>query len=111
MFIDDVEGKTMTNNLQTKIQRFAKLLEKQQIKTVQKEYPSLDAQRLCRVSVRPGKKYTKVDVGNSGKYMVDNEGKIWGIKAYGVVHKGHYYGTLDTIDDYYWGGYTAVKKG
>jgi hypothetical protein len=27
-----------------------------------------------------GKKYTKVDVGDSGKYMVDNEGKIGGIK-------------------------------
>ena len=57
------------------------------------------------------KKYTRVDVGSSGKYMVVNEtGEIFGIKAYGVIHKGHNYGTLDTIDNYYWGDYTARKK-
>ena len=57
-----------------------------------------------------GKKYIRVDVGNSGRYMIDMEGNIWGIKAYGVIHKGHHYGTLDTIDLYYWGQYTAFKK-
>ena len=56
------------------------------------------------------KKYTRVDVGSSGKYMVVNEtGDIFGIKAYGVIHKGHNYGTLDTINDYNWGDYTARK--
>lgn len=63
-----------------------------------------------KVVVTPGKKYTKVDFGGSGKYMVVHEtGQIFGIKAYGVIHKGHYYGTLDTIHDYYWGGYHGVK--
>jgi hypothetical protein len=63
------------------------------------------------VKVIPGKKYTKVDVGSSGKYMVVNEtGEIFGIKAYGVIHKGHRYGTLDTIHAYYWGEYTATRK-
>ena len=61
------------------------------------------------VTVKPGKKHTKVDVGTSGKYMVDDTGTIWGIKAYGVIHKGHCYGTLDTINDWFWGGYVAVK--
>ena len=57
-----------------------------------------------------GNKYTKIDVGNSGKYMIDNSNQqIFGIKAYGVIHKGHQYGTLDTIDAYNWGNYTAVK--
>ena len=56
-----------------------------------------------------GNKYTKVDVGSSGKYMVDKESNIWGIKAYGQIHKGHFYGTLDTINDYFWGDYTARK--
>ncbi len=56
-----------------------------------------------------GNKYTKVDIGSSGKYMVDKEGNIWGIKAYGQIHKGHNYGTLDTINDYFWGDYTARK--
>ena len=58
-----------------------------------------------------GKKYVKVDVGRSGRYMVDKESNtIYGIKAYGVIHKGHCFGTLDTIDDYFWGRYTAFKK-
>lgn len=65
--------------------------------------------------VKSGPKYTKVDVGPahnmSGKYMIENStGIIYGIKGYGVVHKGHCYGTLDTVDEYYWGGYTAVRK-
>ena len=61
------------------------------------------------VTVKTGKKYTKVDVGRSGKYMVVNEtGEIYGIKAYGVIHKGHYYGTLDEINSWNWGGYTAI---
>jgi len=66
----------------------------------------------CQAKVIPGKKYTKVDVGSSGKYMIDNAtGEIFGIKGYGVIHKGHRYGTLDTIDQYYWGDYTARKRG
>ena len=64
----------------------------------------------CAVKIIPGKKYTKIDVGTSGKYMADAEGNIFGIKGYGVIHRGHHYGTLDTIDQWYWGGYTAVPK-
>ena len=62
--------------------------------------------------VHKGPKYTRVDVGSSGKYMIENEtGRIFGIKAYGVVCRGHYFGTLDTIHDYNWGSYRAQKKG
>jgi hypothetical protein len=58
--------------------------------------------------------YTRVDVGPahniSGKYMVENAtGIIYGIKGYGKVHKGHQFGTLDTIDQWYWGGYAGQK--
>lgn len=61
--------------------------------------------------ILPGKKYTKIDVGHSGKYMVVNDtGEIFGIKAYGVIHKGHRYGTLDTINEWHWGEYTAIRK-
>ncbi len=45
--------------------------------------------------VKPGRKWTKVDVGYSGKYMINPEGDIYGIKAYGVPHLGHYYGNLN----------------
>jgi hypothetical protein len=64
--------------------------------------------------VIPGPKYTKIDIctpQQSGRYMVVNDtGDIYGIKAYGVIHKGHYYGTLDTVDQYYWGSYRAIKR-
>lgn len=57
-------------------------------------------------TVLAGLKYAKVDVGRSGKYMVDlATGEIFGIKSYGVIHRGHRYGTLDTIHDFDWGGY------
>lgn len=63
------------------------------------------------VKYHEGKKYTRVDVGTSGKYMVVNAtGEIFGIKAYGVIHKGHQYGTLDTISDWDWRGYAAHKR-
>lgn len=61
------------------------------------------------VTVKPGNKYTKIDIGTSGKYMIDADGNIFGIKAYGVIHRGHYYGTLDTISQYDWSGYVARK--
>lgn len=70
---------------------------------------------MLTVVVKPGPKYTKVDIGPRhnmmGKYMVENAtGVIFGIKGYGQVHKGHQYGTLDTVDQWYWGGYTALEK-
>lgn len=63
----------------------------------------------CETKIIPGKKYTKVDIGQSGKFMIDGE-DIYGIKAYGVIHRGHHYGTLDTINDWYWGTYYPQKK-
>ena len=62
----------------------------------------------CKIKM--GRKYANIDVGSSGKYMVELEtGRIYGIKGYGVIHRGHYYGTLDTINDYNWGEYDARK--
>ena len=61
--------------------------------------------------IKMGRKYANVDVGESGKYMVElSTGNIYGIKAYGVIHRGHYFGTLDTINDYDWSGYRAIKR-
>lgn len=62
-------------------------------------------------SYKKGQKYTKVDIGKSGRYMIDNAtGEIYGIKAYGVINKRKRFGNLDTIDEYYWGDYWAIKK-
>ena len=96
---------------QEKIQRFAALLEKETGEKIIKRHGSNRGnENAHKTNVLPGKKYTKVDVGASGKYMVDEAGNIFGIKAYGVIHRGHQYGTLDTIDDWYWGDYTARRK-
>ena len=42
-----------------------------------------------------GRKWIRIDVGYSGRYMINAEGQIYGIKAAGVPHLGHRYGTLD----------------
>ncbi len=63
-----------------------------------------------RVTVKPGRKYVKVDVGMPGKYLVTPDGEIIGIKGYGVPHWGHRYGTLDTIGAWDWSGYAATHK-
>ena len=61
------------------------------------------------VFINPGRKYINVDIGGCGKYMITPDGEIYGIKGYGVIHKGHFYGTLATIGEYWWGKYTANK--
>lgn len=63
-----------------------------------------------KTSIKMGAKFARVDVGPSGKYMVDlASGEIFGIKAYGVVHRGHCFGTLATIQDWDWSGYRASR--
>ena len=96
--------------MKEKIQIFADKLQAEQMASLAKHgytYPGWENN--AKVTIKTGKKYTKVDLGNSGKYMIDQEGNIYGIKAYGVIHGGHHYGTLDTIDNYDWSGYTAKK--
>ena len=93
-----------------KIKVFAELLEKQRIERLHKLDLACQANiDNARVSIKEGKKYVKVNIGTSGAYMVDREGQIFGIKAYGVIHKGHFYGTLDTINEFYWGNYKAQR--
>ena len=53
-------------------------------------------------------KYVLIDVGPSGKYLIDGD-RIYGIKAYGVPHRSHRFGTLDTINEWDWSGYAAVR--
>ncbi len=97
----------------TTIEDFATLVEKHQRAAYLKQFPDTEGvliDRACAVTIKPGKKYTKVDIGTSGRFMVVIEtGEIFGIKAYGVIHRGHAYGTLATINDWQWGGYHAHK--
>ena len=100
-------GPQVTN----KFQLLAELIERQQIERLKVDNLGCEANSLnARVSVVPGRKYTKINIGQSGRYMVDLEGRIWGTKGYGVINRGHYFGTLDTINEYSWGNYLAHKK-
>jgi hypothetical protein len=96
------------------VNEFAQLILAQTRERLAAAYSQEQADRET-VQVRPGPKYTKVDIGPehniSGKYMIENAtGVIYGIKGYGQVHKGHTYGTLDTADQWYWGGYTGERR-
>ena len=93
-----------------KLQEFAAIVEKQQIENLNVRDLSCEANiQNCRTRIILGRKYTKVDVGNSGKFMVDTGENIFGIKGYGVIHRGKRYGTLDTIGNYFWGDYSPIK--
>ena len=98
--------------LEEKLNQFAAVVEADQKNDLRQ--CGLDCQANldnCKAKVVMGKKYAKVDVGTSGKYMVEiDTQKIFGIKGYGVIHRGHYYGTLDETDQLYWGRFHAQRK-
>ena len=94
------------------IQPFAELLQADQLRGLKLRGVDCEANRIqSLVTVKMGKKYARVDVGTSGKYMIDlATGGIFGIKAYGVIHRGHPFGTLDTILQWDWSRYRAELK-
>lgn len=96
----------MANNLET----FRAHLEAEQTRGLLAQgYNPAHHDKACKVKI--GRKYANVDIGGSGRYMVElATGNIYGIKAYGVIHRGHYYGTLDTIDAFDWSDYAATPK-
>jgi len=105
----------------TKLERFRRMVEDEYNARLKKDWDKMSKAGTTpnvefpdtmkeRVTAKPGKKYTKIDVRSSGKYMVNNStGDIFGIKAYGVPHLGKRYGNLDTIDQYDWSGYEAHR--
>ena len=96
------------------IEQFAALVEAEtKAEYIRKGYTQMDLhyENGIKTVNKPGKKYTKVNVGTMGKFMVVNEtGEIFGIKAYGVIHKSHQYGTLETTDQWHWGDYSPCQK-
>ena len=78
------------------IEEFAKAVERQEKTNLMRRHLDCEANwRHAKTHIHIGRKWTRVDVGTSGRYMIDLEGRIFGIKAYGVPHLGHHYGTLD----------------
>lgn len=96
------------------LEPFRSLLEREQntgyVETHGNEHPTI-REDTCTITIKLGRKFACVDIGKSnrgGRYMVDRStGEIFGIKAYGVVHRGHRFGTLDTISEWDWRGYRA----
>ena len=90
-------------------QRYAREWERDQARGLKYDLAVHEPAMTCKIKL--GRKYANVDVGMSGRYMVElATGNIYGIKGYGVIHRGHHYGTLDTINEYEWGEYTAFKR-
>lgn len=108
-----------------KLTAFAWLLEYEQLERLTLEGLDCEANREnAKTSIKIGRVWARVDVGNSGKYMVAlmagitqhycrpvEVGDIVGIKAYGVPHFGHRFGSLDSIHEWDWRGYRAGKAG
>lgn len=94
------------------IETFAKLLHEERLRGLIASHVDCEGNRLnCVTRIKVGRKYANVDVGHSGAYMVElATGAIYGIKGYGVIHRGHYYGTLDTINEWDWSEYRAFKR-
>jgi len=112
-----MESERQPISIDDKLEILRKTFEDESNERMKKTYPDTFHLHEQKVRLVPGKKYVKVDISYldndswSGKYMVDKKtGDIFGIKAYGKVHKGHYYGNLNTIKERDWGGYTASKK-
>ena len=96
-------------NLSKKVEKLAQLIQFEYGNRVKREYPDGFPDGI-KVKVKAGRRWIKVDVDTSGKYMVDRDGTIYGIKAYGVPHFGYRFGNLDTIQDWDWSGYRAIWK-
>ena len=102
--------------MQAKLEALRALIESQQLARylalyTSPEHRETQAAHDANTRIKMGRKYANIDVGQSGKYMVElSTGNIYGIKAYGVIHRGHFYGTLDTINEYDWSDYTATRK-
>ncbi|MDO8490836.1 MAG: hypothetical protein Q7T04_02330 [Dehalococcoidia bacterium] len=78
------------------IEEFARKVEEGEIAGLRRAKLDCEANlNNAKTTIKPGKRWTKVDVGSSGRYMVDMDGSIYGIKAYGVPHFGHPFGTLE----------------
>ena len=80
-----------------KIEHFAAIVQEQERKAIIALCGSLNGnEKSYLTSICPRRKYILVDVGSSGRYLIEGE-NVYGIKAYGVIHRGHFFGTLDDI--------------
>jgi hypothetical protein len=68
--------------------------------------------KLTRTSVTTsfGKVYVKILYDSSVRFFVEIESeRIYGSKSFTQPNKNHYHGTLDEIDDRFWGDYAPMS--
>jgi len=79
------------------IKQFAALVQEQERQAIIRLCGStLGNETSFLTHIKPKRKYTYVDVGNSGRYIIEGQ-NVYGCKAYGVIHRGHFFGTLYDI--------------
>jgi hypothetical protein len=111
---DDCARNLAYHEQQAKVEVLAHLVLAQQRERLAEHF-SAEQASWEQVQVKEGPVYTKIDRGPernmSGMLMVENAtGEVYGIKGYGRVHRGHHYGNLDTIDQWYWGSYYPQRR-
>ena len=96
------------------LEHLRQLIEVQQelnLMTYHPYYPEMEGRATTKTALRRQHKYVYIDIGSSGRYMVDNQtGQIFGIKAYGVVNRRKQFGTVHTVDEWNWGEYWARPR-
>jgi len=81
------------------VEEFAQKLErKEKAELMRHSLDCLPNWKQAETHIHIGRKWTRVDVGTSGRYMINPQGDIFGIKAYGVPHLSKRYGTLNNPD-------------
>ena len=84
------------------------LIELHQAERYSKDYPNQDPPK---VTIKHGRVHIKIDLDRSGFLMVEKStGFIYGIKAYGQIHRGHQYGSLETINDFFFKAYFFLRN-
>ena len=84
-------------NTQEKIKQFAMLVQEQERQAIIRLCGSLRGNESSFIThIKPKRKYTYVNVCHSGRYIIEGE-NVFGCKAYGVIHRGHFFGSLDDI--------------
>jgi len=106
----------MTTEFAARLENFRLRVENDQIERYRSDFGAASAggvneKSATTTTTKPGTKFAKVDIGRCGRYMVEvSTGNIFGVKSYGTVHRGHFYGTLETTDQWFWGEYYPHKK-
>jgi hypothetical protein len=101
------------------VNAFAKDLEKKVINYYKTEYPNIydndkTGENSWKVRIKKGKKYTKIDIGSSGKFMYDiSDGHLYYIKGYGTIDRKKDFGDLKSIlkRGYDYDGFSIASKG